>query len=304
MQVTAYKYFLTSSRVGSVRKAADILHVSPSAISKQIANLEYTFKAKLINRLPSGIELTEEGKILARHMEKTVREMEIAKSKIDEINGILSGTIKYATIEGVAKEWVFPCIKSFIESYPKTNFNGKILGSDSVYEKIRSGSIDFGIVMDTKIPVDIEAIQYFETYLVVVVNKDHYLANKDKVSLTEVVPYDLVMLNQKFLTRQLIEQSINDMSIDLKINFELDSIEMIKHYIRGSESATILPHFCMPKKPKDDGLRYITIEKFEVKKCFTIACKKPGRHLIKAASRFISKLLDESKNINYLESSC
>ena len=79
---TTYKYFLTVSKVGSVRKAADILHISPSAISRQISCLEHNFKAKLIDRLASGIQLTEEGKILAHHMEKTIREIEIARFRI------------------------------------------------------------------------------------------------------------------------------------------------------------------------------------------------------------------------------
>ncbi|WP_081711948.1 LysR family transcriptional regulator [Halomonas sp. PBN3] len=294
MNITTYKYFLTVSKVGSVRKASEILHVSPSAISKQVSNLEHTFQAKLIDRLASGIQLTEEGKIVAHHMEKTIREMEIAKSKIDDINGTLSGTVQYATIEGVAKDWLFPCIRTFREEHPNVNFNGRILGSDFVYEKIKSGSIDFGIVMDTKTPIDIEIIKKFKTHLVVAVPKNHPLSTKPEIFLKDLKNHELAMLNKDFLTRQLIDHSINNLGIEINTTFELDSIEMIKNYVEKSKSATILPNFCAPKKPQDEKIKYININKSEVPECFTMICKKPGRHLIKAASDFISELLEIS----------
>ncbi|MGE6608867.1 LysR family transcriptional regulator [Halomonas sp. NPDC076908] len=290
MHITIYKYFLTVSKVGSVRKAAELLHVSPSAISKQIANLEHIFKAKLIDRLASGIQLTEEGKILAHHMEKTIREMEIARSRIDEMNGTLSGTIQYATIEGVAKDWLFPSIKSFNNSHKNVHFNGKILGSDSVYETIRSGGIDFGIVMDTKIPSDIEAIKYFDTRLTVVTPRNHSLALKKNISLKELEGHEITILNPEFLTRQLITAATQKLGFELNIRFELDSIEMIKHYIEDSNGVTILPHFCVTKNNHDTRLASININECEVQKCFTIICKKPGRHLIKAADCFIEEL--------------
>lgn len=298
MQITTYKYFLTVSKVGSVRKASEILHVSPSAISKQISNLEYAFKAKLLDRLASGVQLTEEGRIVACHMEKTIREMEIAKSKIDDINGTLSGTIKYATIEGVAKNWLFPCIKSFREEHPNVNFNGRILGSDSVYEKIKSGSIDFGIVMDTKIPGDIEIIKHFKTHLVVAVPKKHPLSEKSEICLEELKSHEIVMLDKDFLTRQLTDHSTNKLGVELDVSFELDSIELIKNYVEKSRAATILPNFCIPTNPHGENLTYIQLKRSEVPECFTIICKKPCRHLIKAASDFILKLLESPCKFN------
>lgn len=294
MHITTYKYFLTVSKVGSVRKASEILHVSPSAISRQITNLEHSFKTKLIDRLASGVQLTEEGKILVHHMEKIIREMEIAKSKIDDMNGTLSGTIQYATIEGVVKEWLFPSIKKFINFHKNVHFNGKILGSDSVYEMIRSGGIDFGIVMDTKIPSDIEVIQSFDTRLIVVTPKIHSLAGKQTISLNELEDHEITMLNSEFLTRQLITSATDKLGVKLNISFELDSIEMIKYYIEGSKFVTILPHFCITKNTQDSRLNFINIEEGEVEKCFTIICKKPGRHLIKAADRFLSQICERS----------
>ncbi|MCO7243947.1 LysR family transcriptional regulator [Halomonas sp. Ps84H-12] len=290
MHITTYKYFLTVSKVGSVRKAADILHISPSAISRQISCLEHNFKAKLIDRLASGIQLTEEGKILAHHMEKTIREIEIARSRIDEMNGTFSGTIHYATIEGVTKELLFPRIKEFKNSHENVRFSGKILGSDSVYDTIRSGEIDFGIVMDTKIPSDIEAIKYFDTRLSVVAPKSHPLATKKAIGLSELEGHEITILNHKFLTRQIIEVATKGLGIELNIRFELDSIEMIKHYIEGSNGVTILPHFCVVEKDHSANLKSIKINEDEMLKCFTIICKKPGRHLIRAASCFIDEI--------------
>ncbi|MEO9526098.1 MAG: LysR family transcriptional regulator, partial [Roseibium sp.] len=58
---TACRYFLEVARLGSIRLAADRLHVSPSAISRQIAKLEREFEEQIVERRADGVRLTDAG---------------------------------------------------------------------------------------------------------------------------------------------------------------------------------------------------------------------------------------------------
>ena len=101
MHIASYRYFLAVAASGSIRQAAEELHVSASAISRQIQLLEHGFAAALFERRPSGMVLTEEGKILAAHMQRTMREMTLARAEMDALHGLLTGTVHFAASEGV-----------------------------------------------------------------------------------------------------------------------------------------------------------------------------------------------------------
>lgn len=76
------KAFYTVSQVGSISKASQILHISQSALSRQIQNLESRLKTLLFKRHKKGVLLTEAGKILFKTAEKVMKEISMAESLI------------------------------------------------------------------------------------------------------------------------------------------------------------------------------------------------------------------------------
>jgi DNA-binding transcriptional LysR family regulator len=75
MQFSALRYFLETARLGSIRRAAEVLYVAPSAVSRQIALLEQNFGAPLFERHATGVRLTTAGEVFARQAHATVRDV-------------------------------------------------------------------------------------------------------------------------------------------------------------------------------------------------------------------------------------
>jgi len=76
------KAFYTVSQVGSISKASEVLHISQSALSRQIQSLESRLKTLLFKRHRKGVLLTEAGKILFKTAERVVKEISTAESLI------------------------------------------------------------------------------------------------------------------------------------------------------------------------------------------------------------------------------
>jgi DNA-binding transcriptional LysR family regulator len=76
MQFSALRYFLETARLGSIRRAAEVLYVAPSAVSRQIALLEQTYGMPLFERHAAGVRLTVAGEVFARQARATVRDFE------------------------------------------------------------------------------------------------------------------------------------------------------------------------------------------------------------------------------------
>jgi DNA-binding transcriptional LysR family regulator len=289
MHILSFKYFLAVAETGSVRQAAIELHVSPSALSRQIQNLEYSFRTQLFDRRATGMHLTEEGRILALHMHRTVREMELARARIDDIHNMLAGTIRYATIEGAMKTWLFPAITDFQQRFPGVVFEGQVVGSEAVYSAVSADSVDFGVAMETELPLDIDIVERFDTGFTAVMKADHPLATQKSLALAQIAPHRLAMLGPRFQTRQLVNASAARQGLEIQIVFELDQIEMLKFYIQATGGITILPDYAVSDEASC-GLVTVDIKPGELQSCATLLCKRRDRHLIQAADTFIEQV--------------
>lgn len=289
MHILSFKYFLAVARTGSIRQAAVELHVSPSALSRQIQNLEHGFRTQLFDRRASGMQLTEEGRILALHMRRTVREMELARAGIDSLHDMVTGTIRYATIEGVVKTWLFPVIAAFQQRFPDVIFEGQVVGSEAVYAALSADQVDFGITMETVLPPEIDIVERFSTGFMAVMAERHPLARQEELTLLQIAAHRLAMLSTRFETRRLVNAAATRQGLKLHIGFELDHIEMLKYFVQATNGITVLPEYVVSDEASS-GLVVVRVKPGELQSCATLLCKRRDRHLTQAADNFIEQV--------------
>ncbi|WP_417661305.1 LysR family transcriptional regulator [Pseudomonas sp.] len=304
MQITTFRYFLAVAETGSVRQAAENLHVSASAISRQIQNLEHSFRSTLFERRPSGMHLTEEGIILAQHMRRTIREMELARARIDDVHGLITGTIRYATIEGVVQSWLFPAFATFQEQYPGVTFEGDIMGSEAVHAALKTGHADFGIAMQTAPYTDlgpsVDVLQRIETRFRALMKADHPLASRERLTLNDLEPYRLAMLGPSFQTRRQIDIAALHQGLNLNIRFELNHIELLKRYVQVTGEITVLPDYALRHELEDERMTVIDIHLRDIPPSSTILCVQKGHCMPRATEVFLSHLQDQNIRLDLL----
>ncbi|PYJ05295.1 MAG: LysR family transcriptional regulator, partial [Verrucomicrobia bacterium] len=101
MQIESLKVFCDLAETESFTKAAQINHVTQSAVSQQISSLERQFKSLLIERSKKKFRLTREGQVLYDYSKQIIQTFEALFSKLQEIKDIVSGTIRVATIYSI-----------------------------------------------------------------------------------------------------------------------------------------------------------------------------------------------------------
>jgi DNA-binding transcriptional LysR family regulator len=106
------------AKLGSIRKAADRLHVAPSAVSRQIAQLELELAAVLFERSKVGVQLTAAGEVLARHSHRIFRDLDRARSGIDDLRGLQRGEVSVWVIEGFVSGLLPDLLGNFHHRYP------------------------------------------------------------------------------------------------------------------------------------------------------------------------------------------
>ena len=101
-----YLAFVKTVDTGSFTKAADSLNYAQSSISKMIADLEKGWGISLLQRNKKGVCLTSSGKQILPYVRKIVSDFEEIQQKVNEINGIQSGTVRIGTFSSVAINWL------------------------------------------------------------------------------------------------------------------------------------------------------------------------------------------------------
>ncbi len=139
------RYFLAVGRLGSIRKAADELNVSASAIDRQILNVESELGMPLFERLPTGLRLTAAGEIMMAAGGRWTKSLAEVRAQIEDLRGLKRGHVEIAVIDALAKGVIPAAIHALQSRYPGITIEVKVAANDQVRRMIATGEVDFGV---------------------------------------------------------------------------------------------------------------------------------------------------------------
>lgn len=146
MTLLMYQVFKTVAEQGSFRKAADIMGLTPSAISHAIASLENELGFSVLNRSKAGVTLTNYGEHLIPYVNVVLNSDESLQQAIAEFNGLKRGIVKIGSFSSVCTNWLPDIIHSFGKLYPDIHieiFQGTY---DDVVYWLKNGIVDLGFL--------------------------------------------------------------------------------------------------------------------------------------------------------------
>lgn len=112
------RVFHAAAEAGSFTHAAETLHLSQSAISRQVSALEHDVGVPLFNRHARGLVLTEQGEMLYRTAHDVLMKLEQIKSRLSETKDKPSGVLRVTTTVGLGAGWLTDRVPEFLELYP------------------------------------------------------------------------------------------------------------------------------------------------------------------------------------------
>ena len=113
------KIFYTVAEASSFTKAATILNLSQSAISRQIQSLEQDLKIQLFERHARGLVLTDNGEYLFKSAHEVISKLKDVESTLSSQKDKLSGKLIVTTVVSFGTTWLTPRIKEFMDLHPE-----------------------------------------------------------------------------------------------------------------------------------------------------------------------------------------
>ena len=112
------RIFHKVAKAGSFTHAADTLHLSQSAISRQISSLEDMIGTPLFHRHARGLILTEQGEILFEAADEMASKLGFATSRLTESKQAPAGPLRVTTTVGLGSAWLAVRLERFLDKYP------------------------------------------------------------------------------------------------------------------------------------------------------------------------------------------
>lgn len=234
------RYFIAVGRLGSIRKAADELNVSASAIDRQILNVEAELGMPLFERLSTGLRLTAAGEIMMAAGGRWQKNLAEVRAQIEDLRGLKRGHVDIAVIDALAKGYIPEAIHALKGRYPGITVGVKVLANDDVRRAILQGDVDFGIFFDPQSYREINVRAFVDVVLGFITPADHGFAARRDARFTACAGLPLVLPSPSLAVYQQIAALEGATGVDLDRAVTSDNIQMIISLVRQGAGVGIL----------------------------------------------------------------
>jgi DNA-binding transcriptional LysR family regulator len=292
MDFTALRYFSETAQSRSIRAASERLHVSPSAISRQIAKLEHELRAPVFDRRAQGMRLTPAGEILQAQVDGVMREFARVKSHISALQNIQAGTVDVCCFQTAIESFVAPVLHRFHVQYPNVVFNVRMSSTDEAMEALTTGAAEIGLILSPPVRDNIASAEVFRDGMVAAFSPAHPLAKRKVVSLRELAEYPLVLTEPAFGLRQQIDSAFARNGITPKIFCVTNSLALVKSISSVGDQCTLLPRFAVEQEVAAGALCVVPVRELAQRPLLFCICTPKGKTVSPAAKVFADAVVD------------
>ncbi|KLD78135.1 LysR family transcriptional regulator [Xanthomonas hyacinthi] len=291
------RYFMEVAHWRSIRRASEALHVSASAIDRQILKAEEKLGVQLFERLPGGLRLTSAGELLlvdARRWEKSYRRV---LEQFDELKGLRRGHVEIAMIDALSEGIVVEVIAQLIEDYPGITFGLQTEDNQKVADKVIAAEVDFGLLLDPVSGVDLEVLAFAEIPLGICMPVGHPLGGRTSLQLNEVLDYRLLLPAAPLIVNEHAKVVYQRQHIDTRRCIRCNDVRTLRSLVRQGVGVGLLSQLDVVADLAEGRLAFVPLREGLAKPMTLSLCVAPQRQLSKAAQTMLKALAPRVEGI-------
>ena len=239
---------------GSFTSAGHQLHLSQSAVSRQILVLEEELEEQLFLRVGGKIRITPTGTMLLALSRRLHEDIDRTRATLLESRKTLGGTLRLVGGMTVCL-YVFPALlKEFSRLHPGVEVKMTPGATPRLVRQLRSGQADLGLLT---LPIDDPALvaePVMREELLVVTAPQHPLARKKEVLPRDLANQPFVLFEAGSNSRRTIEEFFVREQIAPKVVSETENVEIIKALVRVRLGITIIPYSSVAREVRGGQL--------------------------------------------------
>ena len=219
------------ARAGSMRRAAEDMSITASALVRRINRFEDEFGSELFERLPGGVRLNPAGELVLHHYRATLSDMTRVQSQVADLSGERRGHVSIACSQALLPYFLPRQIAKYRADHAGVTFTVNVRDRAQAEQELASYASDLALVFEPVYLVDFEVIHVVAQAVNVVMRHDHPLAKKEEIRLRDCLDTAHVAPSVKYGVRHLMDFAARRSSRRVSPVVETESFEMIRHYV-------------------------------------------------------------------------
>ncbi len=284
-----FSYLDAVAHHGSIRKAAEALHVASSALNRRILDLEADVGSPLFERLPRGVRATAAGELFLAYVRRSLKELRLVEAQIDGLRGLVRGRVHVAVAESVTGRMLPDAIAEYHQRHPGVGFAVTVGGPRELAAALARDRADLILTHDNQEGADVVVLAEVPQPLCALMAPEHPLASRASLRLRECVAYPLAMPDETLAARALIDSALGRTSIRFEPALLSNSIETTKMFARTAGGVCF--SFKIGKKPDISGMVAVPLSDPELAGARLRLCSRRSRVLPVAAAAFAEQLI-------------
>ncbi|WP_329139214.1 LysR family transcriptional regulator [Streptomyces sp. NBC_01476] len=291
MRIEQLEYIEAVTRLGSLRRAAEALHLSQPALSETVRNLERELGVDLLDRRRSGARISTPGRELLPHIIGVLDAVDKLRRAADDQHHT-SRMIRLGTVNAATVPLLIPTVRDFRAAHPETQIEVVGAQQDEIHRGLLDGSYDLGLVNylqgDDK-PPGLHSTELLRGRPVACVRADSPLAAKDRIGVADLLAAPLIVMRAGYVMHRYVHRLLEGRSP--RFSYSTDGAEMGKLMVAEGLGATVLPDFSVRDDPLERSglITYRPIEGDETEVLLVI--QRPLSGSVPAATRALHAML-------------
>ncbi|AIS01848.1 LysR family transcriptional regulator [Streptomyces glaucescens] len=249
VRIEQLEYIAAVTRSGSLRRAAEELHLSQPALSETVRNLERELGVDLLERKRSGAKVSDEGRELLPYIMGVL-------DAVDRLRGAAgdqhrtSRMVRLGTVNTATVPLVIPTVREFRAAHPRTQVELVGAQQSEIHRGLLEGAFDLGLVNylgGDDMPPGFETTELLRGRPVVCVRPDSPLAARAAVDVDSLLAEPLIVMRSGYVMHRFVHRLLDGRTPSF--SYSTDGAEMGKLMVAEGLGATVLPDFSVVGDP-------------------------------------------------------
>jgi LysR family carnitine catabolism transcriptional activator len=239
--------FLAVAQESSMTRAADKLHLTPSALSMLVRGMEDDLGARLFDRTTRRLVLTEAGAQFLPTVQQVFAQLEAGIAALQDTQHVKAGRLRVAASPLLASALFPKVIASFRLHHPQVKVTLLDASVESLPELVRRGEADMAVCTASSDAADLLATPVYTDKLMLVCPRAHRLAQRREVEWQDLLDEPLILMRHGSGLRVLVDKAFAKWNKHIQPAYEVSQVATALGLVSEGEGISVLPSYAISR---------------------------------------------------------
>lgn len=293
LDILGVQAFVAIADQGGFQKAADTLHLTQTALTRRLQNLEAALGLKLVERTTRAIALTQTGQGFLPQARRLLADLATALTEMRETGKALRGDVTLACVPTAGVQYLPRIIQEYAARHPDNRIKILDHASSRVADAVLRREAEFGIQIAGTHHPELHSVPLLTDRYVVICRDDHALARRKRLTWKQLEAQRLIFTGEGSSNRPVLDQALNEAAFELQAYYEVQRSSTAVGLVAAGVGIAVVPRLAL-QRGAYPNIRIIALVEPVVSRKLALVSRRAA-HLSPAAQALYDMILKQAR---------